>query len=88
MTASLPVCRLDEDCVDAGVTMVGYSRRPRDGRRTSIIVVPAELANGGIPACLDHAHAAVDGLLMDARGPATPPDRECLPPKTDDGAAA
>lgn len=86
MTTGLPVCRLDADCADTGRMMVGYSRSPRTGRRTSIILVPAEDANGGIPACLDHAHAAVDGLLMDARGPATPPDVETIA-KTDGEAA-
>lgn len=86
MTADLPVCRLDEECLDDGRVMVGYSRNPRTGRRTSIMLVPAELADGGIPACLDHAHAALDGLVMEARGPATPPDVETIA-KTDGEAA-
>ena len=85
MTAGLPVCRLEESCGEAGRVMIGYSRNPYGGRRTSIIVVPAHLANGGIPGCLEHAHAAVDGLIMETLGPATPPDRECIP-KADDAA--
>lgn len=72
-------CQLHRGCEDPVTVLVGYSRRT-DGQRVSMTVVPLGLGLGGIPGCVDHMHAALDGLLMDARGPASPPAIECAAP--------
>lgn len=79
-------CQLQPGCTELPTVLVGYSRRP-DGQRVSMTVVPVNRGYGGIPGCVDHAHSALDGLLMDARGPARPPAIECTE-KTDGEATA
>jgi hypothetical protein len=51
-----------------------------DGVSRYITVVPAAyVAEGGVPACTDHAHNIIDGMLMAGLGPTTPPAREQIP---------
>lgn len=75
----LPACGLDVDCELPARAVIGYARQPGTGLRTSLLIVPPEFAQGGIPGCVEHVHATVDGMLMAARGPAAPPSIETLP---------
>lgn len=70
-------CQLEVGCVGAPTALVAVARRPT-GATAYLTVVPAAHGRGGVLACAEHVHSAVDGMLMDGLGPMTPPARETI----------
>lgn len=70
-------CQLEADCPAAPIARVA---RGRDGigAVAYLTVIPASYGHGGIPACAEHVHALLDGMLMAGLGPAQQPERERL----------
>lgn len=73
----MTACRLAGSCAAAPVARVSLRQLPT-GQVAYLTAAPIAFADGGTPACADHLHSQVDGMLFEGLGPAEQPARERL----------